>query len=301
MTVVREGPFSDKEQDAFPHSHALDIPDAAGAAVLERFRTFGPSYRWLLLFSLLCGSLSTMLAATTINVALPSIIGAFGLGQDKAQWMSTAFLAASTIAMLANAWAMSAFGTRATYLVGLGLFISGSVLGSISSTFGLLIIARAMQGVAAGLLQPMSMFLIFQTFQDNKRGTAIGIFSVGVVLAPAFGPALGGFAVDLSSWRLVFIATVPIALLALPLAAILMPGRDSARGTKAPPLDWLGLLLIYQPSQMVTVTAGILTGPSSDLLCPLRPGRSFSGGSDDIHSPPSIFAFSNIGNLPPQE
>ena len=210
----------------------------------ERFRTFGAPYRWLLLFSLLCGSLSTMLAATTINVALPSIIGAFGLGQDKAQWMSTAFLAASTIAMLANAWAMSAFGARTTYLMALALFISGSALGAISSTFEFLIIARAMQGVAAGLLQPMSMFLIFQTFQDKMRGTAIGIFSIGVVLAPAFGPALGGFAVDLSSWRLVFIATVPIALLALPLAAVLMPERDSVRGTKAPPLDWIGLLLI---------------------------------------------------------
>jgi MFS transporter, DHA2 family, multidrug resistance protein len=244
VTVARAGLHANREKAALPHAHAPDIPDAAGAAVRERFSTFGSSYRWLLLFSLLCGSLSTMLAATTINVALPAIIGAFGLGQDKAQWMSTAFLAASTIAMLANAWAMSAFGTRATYLVGLTLFISGSVLGAVSSTFGLLVVARALQGIAAGLLQPMSMYLIFQTFQDNKRGTAIGIFSIGVVLAPAFGPALGGFAVDLSSWRLVFIATLPIALFALPLAAILMPGRDSARGTRAPPLDWLGLTLI---------------------------------------------------------
>lgn len=244
MTLRREDATVGAERDEAALSLALDIPDTAGSAVRERFRTFGASYRWLLLFSLLCGSLSTMLAATTINVALPSIIGAFGLGQDKAQWMSTAFLAASTIAMLANAWAMSAFGARATYLVALALFISGSALGAISSTFEFLILARAMQGVAAGLLQPMSMFLIFQTFQDKMRGTAIGIFSIGVVLAPAFGPALGGFAVDLSSWRLVFIATVPIALLALPLAAILMPERDSVRGTKAPPLDWIGLLLI---------------------------------------------------------
>lgn len=244
MTPSGKGLLAGKAHSHLYHSHALDIPDTAGAAVRERFLRFGRSYRWLLLFSLLCGSLSTMLAATTINVALPSIIGAFGLGQDKAQWMSTAFLAASTVAMLANAWAMSAFGARATYLVALTLFISGSALGAVSSTFELLIVSRAMQGVAAGLLQPMSMFLIFQTFQDKMRGSAIGIFSIGVVLAPAFGPALGGIAVDLSSWRLVFIATVPIALLALPLAAVLMPERDSIRGTKAPPLDWVGLLLI---------------------------------------------------------
>ncbi len=221
-----------------------DIPEAAGAGVRERFERFGPSYRWILLVSLLCGSLSTLLAATSINVALPSIIGAFGLGQDKAQWMSTAFLAASTVAMLANAWAMTAFGARTVYLAGLTLFIAGSFIGAISATFEFLILARAMQGVAAGLLQPMSMFLIFQTFPDNRRGMAIGVFSIGVVLAPAFGPALGGYAVDLSSWRLVFLATVPIALLALPLAAILMPGRDTKRGTKRPPLDWVGLTLI---------------------------------------------------------
>ena len=280
MTLGREDANAGAERDDAALSLALDIPNTAGSAVRERFRTFGAPYRWLLLFSLLCGSLSTMLAATTINVALPSIIGAFGLGQDKAQWMSTAFLAASTIAMLANAWAMSAFGARTTYLMALALFISGSALGAISSTFEFLIIARAMQGVAAGLLQPMSMFLIFQTFQDKMRGTAIGIFSIGVVLAPAFGPALGGFAVDLSSWRLVFIATVPIALLALPLS--LSPLSDC-----------------YRASQMATVMAGILTRPSSGWLCRLGPLSSSFGGSNDIPSRPSIWTFSRNGNLPP--
>ncbi len=222
----------------------IDIPDAAGRSVRDRFAQFGGLYRWMLLATMLCGSMATMLAATTINVALPAIIGAFGLGQDQAQWMSTAFLASSTIAMLANAWAMSAFGPRTTYLAGMAMFIAGSLLGAISTTLGLLIISRAMQGVAAGLLQPMSMFLIFQTFPDNRRGTAMGIFSIGVVLAPAFGPALGGISVDLMSWRLVFIATVPLALIAVPLAATLMPDRDSERGTARPPFDWVGLLLI---------------------------------------------------------
>ncbi|MEO0982631.1 MAG: DHA2 family efflux MFS transporter permease subunit [Pseudomonadota bacterium] len=221
-----------------------DIPETAGDAVRERFEAFGPAYRWLLLVAMLCGALSTMLAATTINVALPAIIGVFGLGQDQAQWMSTAFLAASTIAMLANAWAMSAFGPRATYLAGIVLFVAGSLLGAVSATFELLIVSRALQGVAAGLLQPMSMFLIFQAFPNRMRGTAMGVFSIGVVLAPAFGPALGGVAVDLASWRLVFVATVPLAVVAGVMAVILMPRRDGAPDAKRPPLDWLGLILV---------------------------------------------------------
>ena len=221
-----------------------DIPPLANSAIRERFAQFGASYRWLLLFSMLIGSMSTLLAATTINVALPAIIGAFGLGQDQAQWMSTAFLASSTIAMLANAWAMSAYGPRATYIFGMLMFVAGSLLGAVSNTLALLIVARAMQGMAAGLLQPMSMFLIFQTFPDKQRGTAIGIFSIGVVLAPAFGPALGGVAVDLSSWRLVFVATVPLALLALAAAPLLMPKADPAQQAEKRPLDWQGLILL---------------------------------------------------------
>jgi len=221
----------------------LDIPAMAGPSVRARFEQFGPNYRWILLSSLLCGALATMLAATTINVALPAIIGAFGLGQDQAQWMSTAFLAASTIAMLANAWAIAAFGPRVTYLSGMAVFIAGSALGALSPSLELLIVSRALQGIAAGLLQPMSMFLIFQVFQDHQRGTAMGIFSIGVVLAPAFGPALGGLAVDLLSWRLVFIATVPLAIVAFASAILLLPVRDGATKTR-PPFDWQGLCLV---------------------------------------------------------
>ena len=223
---------------------AQDIPAMAGPAVVEKFRQFGSLYRWMLLCTMLVGSMSTMLAATTINVALPAIIGAFGLGQDQAQWLSTAFLASSTIAMLANAWAMTVFGPRTTYIAGMSVFVAGSLLGAISTSLELLIISRALQGVAAGLLQPMSMFLIFQTFPDRRRGTAMGVFSIGVVLAPAFGPALGGVAVDLASWRLVFVTTLPLAFLALGFAPLLLPRADRNPNLPRPPLDWPGLVLL---------------------------------------------------------
>jgi len=244
-----------------------DIPPLANKAVRERFAQFGPAYRWLLLFAMLTGSMGTLLAATTINVALPAIIGAFGLGQDQAQWMSTAFLASSTIAMLANAWAMTNYGPRTTYFVAMSMFVAGSLLGAVSSSLGLLILARAMQGVAAGLIQPMSMFLIFQTFPDKQRGTAIGIFSIGVVLAPAFGPALGGIAVDLASWRLVFVATVPLAIAALAATSFLMPDVDPDRGAGRRPLDWcgLGLLTIAIISLLSAFAGGNRDGWDSDI------------------------------------
>jgi MFS transporter, DHA2 family, multidrug resistance protein len=221
-----------------------DIPPIASPAIRRRFAEFGPAYRWFLLVTMLTGSMSTMLAATTINVALPAIIGAYGLGQDQAQWMSTAFLASSTLAMLANAWAMATYGPRATYVFGIATFIAGSLLGAVSTSLEMLILARAMQGLSAGLLQPMSMFLIFQTFPDRQRGTAMGLFSIGVVLAPAFGPVLGGVSVDMASWRFVFVSTVPLAIIALLMAPFLMPSGEPRAGRQTPPLDWQGLGLL---------------------------------------------------------
>ncbi|WP_291060876.1 DHA2 family efflux MFS transporter permease subunit [Hyphomonas sp.] len=241
------------------------IPDDASPAIRERFAQFGVNYRWFLLLTMLMGSMSTLLAATTVNVALPAIIGAFGLGQDQAQWMSTAFLASSTLAMLANAWAMANYGPRATYVFGMASFIVGSLLGAVSNTLELLILSRAMQGVSAGLLQPMSMFLIFKTFPDRQRGTAMGLFSIGVVLAPAFGPALGGVAVDLASWRLVFVATLPLAILALIVSPFLMPTGD--RGTaRKQPLDWqgLGLLAVALVGLLSAFASGNRDGWDSD-------------------------------------
>ena len=235
-----------------------DVPALAGPSVRAQFERYGSVYRWLLLFTMLTGSMATMLAATTINVALPAIIGAFGLGQDQAQWMSTAFLASSTIAMLANAWAMATFGARATYVFGMVVFVIGSMLGAVSSTLELLILSRGLQGISAGLLQPMSMFLIFQTFPDNRRGTAMGVFSIGVVLAPAFGPALGGIAVDLASWRFVFVATLPLALVALGIAPFLMPRGDRNPNMPRPPLDWQGLLLLA--TAVICLLAGFAGG-----------------------------------------
>lgn len=207
----------------------------------------GATARWAPIGVLAAGSVGTMLAATIVNVALPSIIGAFGLGQDQAQWLSTAFLTSSTGFMLLNTWAVACFGMRRTFSAAMCVFIMGSAIGATSSGLETLVIGRVMQGAGAGLIQPMAMLLIFQSFPENSRGTAIGIYSLGVILSPAFGPVVGGMLIDWADWRIVFVATVPLALAAIPLAFLFLPdsqanGRPGAR--RAPRLDWQGLVLV---------------------------------------------------------
>lgn len=198
-----------------------------------------PHSRWLLVALLASGSIATMLTATTVNVALPSITGVFALGQDQAQWVSSAFLTASTACMLLNAWTVAAFGARASFLAALGVFSLGGVIGAASQSLETLVLGRVLQGAGAGLIQPLAMMLIFQAFPARQQGTAIGLYALGVIVSPAFGPVIGGVLIDLFDWRVTFVATIPLAVLAAGAAPFLLPGREGTG--RAPPLDWIGL------------------------------------------------------------
>lgn len=203
---------------------------------------YGPAYRWLATLTVMTGTISTVLSSTIVNVAIPDIMGAFGISATQAQWMSTGFLAAMTSTMLANAWMVGRFGQRGAFLIAIGTFSVGSVLGGLSPNEQTLIFARILQGGAAGLTQPLAMMVIFGVFPPDKRGQAMGIYGIGVVLAPALGPTLGGVLVDNLSWRYVFFMSLPFCLIGMGLASVLLPGPE--RDVPRRPLDGIGLALI---------------------------------------------------------
>jgi len=177
------------------------------------------------------GTVATILSATIVNVALPQVMGAFGIGQDHAQLISTAFLASVTATMLLNGWLVDSFGCRLTYAAAIVMFVVGSIISGSAPNEGVLILGRVLQGAAAGMVQPLGMQIIFQVFPAERRGSAMGLYAVGVVLAPALGPTLGGVIVDNFGWRAVFFMGVPFALLGLLLGMMFLPGpaRDGPR------------------------------------------------------------------------
>lgn len=190
----------------------------------------------------MAGTISTVLSSTIINVAIPDIREAFDISATQAQWMSTGFLAAMTTTMLANAWTVGRFGQRGAFLIAIGAFSVGSLIGGLSPNEQTLIFARILQGAAAGLTQPLAMMVIFGVFPADKRGQAMGIYGFGVVLAPALGPTLGGILVDNLSWRYVFFMSLPFCLIGMSLASIFLPGPD--RQTPRQPLDVVGVVLL---------------------------------------------------------
>jgi EmrB/QacA subfamily drug resistance transporter len=201
---------------------------------------FGSAYRWYVTATVMLGTFSVILAATIINVAVPAIMGRFGVAQDEVHWLATGFLAAMTVGMLLNAWAAARFGSRRAFVLAMAGFIVASLVGGLSGNFAVLVAARVGQGLTAGMIQPHALVAIFQVFPVHRRGQAMGIYGMGVILGPAIAPALGGILVDQFSWRATFFVVLPACALAAGMAWRFLPGHDGRRAT----LDWGGLLLL---------------------------------------------------------
>lgn len=206
------------------------------------FERYGKPYRLYVTVTALIGTVATILSSTIVNVALPEVMGAYGIGQDRAQLISTSFLAAVTACMLLNAWAIERFGYRATYAGCVAVFLVGSLISGFAPGEPLMIFGRVMQGAAGGILQPFTTQVVFQVYDPAKRGQAMGITAVGVVLAPALGPAIGGLMVDTWGWRSVFFLSMPFAVLGTVLGFWFLPARDPGKAKR--PFDWLGFALL---------------------------------------------------------
>ena len=204
-------------------------------ALRERY---GPRYAIWLTAVLMAGSMTMILAATSINVALPAIMRDFSIGRPLAQWLATGFLAAMTAGLLLAAGSQARLGARRTAQLALGLFTLASVLALIANQAWQLIGLRVVQGLCAGLLQPLSMVLIFRLFEGPGRGLALGIYGFCVMLAPTLGPSIGGYLIDHFDWHAVFWMPLPLCLLALVAGYWLLPDerRQAAR------IDFLAFL-----------------------------------------------------------
>ena len=188
------------------------------------------------------GTISTILAATIVNVAFPALLREFHVGHDSLQWVATGFLAATTTTMLATSWLVDSFGQRNTFVVTMAVFLAASLLGASSWNIESLIAARVLQGAAAGVMQPLAMIAVFEVFPVEQRGRAMGVFGFGVVLAPAVGPAVGGLLTQAFGWRAIFLLSVPFCIAALPLGWRWLSSAIPARPRQR--FDWIGGMLL---------------------------------------------------------
>ncbi|MGY8991703.1 MAG: MFS transporter, partial [Rhodospirillales bacterium] len=127
------------------------------ASIAQQFERFGPAYRWLVMFTGITGAISVVLSATIVNVAVPSVMGAFGVEQGQVQWIATGFIATMVASQLLNSWVIGALGERITFCGVLVLFSVAAIVAASSTTLEMLIAARIVQGFSAGIVMPLVM------------------------------------------------------------------------------------------------------------------------------------------------
>jgi EmrB/QacA subfamily drug resistance transporter len=219
-------------------------PTPSSIAALQA--RYGPRYRWLLLGAVMIGTMASVMSATIINVAIPDLSQHFALGQGRAQWVTSGFMVAMTVSMLTTPWLLARYGYRGTYVGCMLLLMAGGIVGGLANNFNLVLAARVAEGLAAGVVQPIPAIIIMRAFGPHEQGRANGLFSMGVVLAPAIGPSVGGVLVDLLGWRSIFFMVVPLCLMSMWLAWRYVPD-NAPGGVAANPhgdnIDWRGLLL----------------------------------------------------------
>ncbi|WP_093020743.1 MFS transporter [Variovorax sp. OV700] len=206
---------------------------------------YGPRYRWYLLLSVMVGVMASIMSSTIVNVAIPGMSHHFSLGQERAQWVSSGFMVSMTVSMLTTPWLLSRYGYRRTYAGTMVLLLAGGIGGGLANDFSLVLLARVAEGLAAGVVQPIPAIIILRAFEPHEQGRASGIFGMGVVLAPAIGPSIGGVLVDLFGWRSIFFMVVPFCLASLWLAYKFLPttAPGGVAATRGNGLDWRGLAL----------------------------------------------------------
>jgi EmrB/QacA subfamily drug resistance transporter len=232
----------------------------------DLFAQYGPIYRWLVTICGMTASFTMVLTGTIVNVAVPDVMGAYGVGQDKAQFLQTAFITTMTASQLLNAWVVARLGQRTAFISVLLLFLVGGVICGVSPGLDGIIFGRVLQGFASGIVQPLVMVTLFQVFPSDRRGFAMGIYGMGLMLALGLGPVVGGITSDLLTWRMIFWVPLPLVIVALLMGAFFMPSQRPSGPGKA--FDWIGyiLLCVALYCMMSTIGNGQRQGWGSDII-----------------------------------
>jgi DHA2 family multidrug resistance protein len=191
------------------------------------------------LISVIFGIFMVILDTTVVNVAFQTLRAEFGATLNDSQWIISIYVLTLGISTPLAGFLSDRFGIKQTYLAGLAIFVLGSFLCGLAPSLPFLIAARALQGFGGGIAAPLSIALILRTFPPAEQGTALGIFGIAVLTAPAIGPILGGYLVDQNLWRFIFFINPPIGLLGIFLGSRFLP---NIRGERRPIFDVWGLI-----------------------------------------------------------
>lgn len=178
------------------------------------------------------------------SVALPHIAGSLSATTDEATWVLTSYLVANAIVLPASSWFSLRFGRKRFLITCIVIFTISSFACGAATSLGMILIARAIQGAGGGALQPLSQAILLESFPQEKRGSAMAVFALGVVVAPVLGPTLGGWLTDTYSWRWAFYINIPVGVAAIAMISRFIVDPPYIKNAKPGRIDAIGLGLL---------------------------------------------------------
>lgn len=204
-----------------------------------------PSFNpWLIAASVMLATFMEVLDTSVANVALPHIAGNLSATPEEATWVLTSYLVSNAIILPAANWLGRFFGRKRFLIVCIAIFTLSSALCGAAGSLGMLIVARIAQGAGGGALQPIAQAVLMESFPREKRGSAMAVFGLGVVVAPIIGPTLGGWITDNYSWRWIFYINIPIGILAVLMSRTFVEDPPYIRDQRPGQIDYIGFGLM---------------------------------------------------------
>jgi EmrB/QacA subfamily drug resistance transporter len=176
--------------------------------------------------AVIIGMILAVLDATIVNVAIPTLGRDLGAPISTIQWVMTGYLLAFASVIPLTGWLSDRFGARPVWIAALSIFMTGSVLAGAAWSIGALIVFRVIQGVGGGLIMPVGQTILARAAGPQRMGRVMSVVGVPMLLAPVFGPVIGGAIVDGASWRWIFYVNLPVGVVAVALALRLLPRSE---------------------------------------------------------------------------
>ena len=209
---------------------------------------------WLIILPVMLATFMYALDETVANVALPHIAGSYSVSSQESIWVLTSYLMASSIVIPMIDFFCKFMGRKNFFMLGVFIFTIASFMCGIANSIGMIVIARAMQGIGGGCLMPMAQAVCMECFTGEARNKAMAVFGLVVVVAPILGPVMGGWITENWSWPYIFFINVPVGFFCIALAKQFLEDPPYAKKQKNVHLDkwgfsWLCIWLI--PLQIV--------------------------------------------------
>ncbi len=232
---------------------------AAAAQNEQSFESWCPKCNpWLIAVSVMLATFMEVIDTSIAAVAVPYIAGSISATNDESTWVLTFYLLSNAVVLPASAWFSLRFGRKRFLMVSIVIFTIASFFCGASNSLLMILIARLVQGAGGGALQPISQAILTESFPPAKRGMAMAVFGLGVVVAPVIGPTLGGWLTDAYSWRWAFYINIPIGLLALFMIGRFVEDPPYIKNAKPGGLDYwgFGLLAVWLGFMQIILDRG---------------------------------------------